>query len=128
MSNCIHFIGGAKVVLSKKDVSIPHLRALIANAKQFEYHTSPTKEDGDRNIAWYFLRDNTFFEGDESVVIHVGEGRSIHTNRDFQGLLSVLAPIMKREKQHMFRITDEFDGHQTWYDLRVDFRQGRILR
>lgn len=128
MSNCIHFIGGAEVVLSKKDISIPHLRALVANAKGWDYQGSPTDEDGKRNIAWWFLRDNTFFEGEESVVIHVGEGRSIHTNRDFQHLLSLLAPIMKREKQHKFIITDEFDGHQQQFLLKVDFRQGKIIR
>lgn len=124
MSNCIYIVDNESVVFTPDEIDMDKFKALVASSKQWDCEGEYTEEIGKANSAWWFLEKNHFVIPGKGVMIEFGRGRSIHTNRDFKGLLWVLAPLMKKSKYHTFIITDEFDGHRQRFKVKVNFKEG----
>lgn len=65
------------------------------------------------NMVWYFLSKNVTFIKN-SMIIRFGQGRSIHTWRDFEALIIMINHFWRTMKtfNYRFMIYDEGDGYQ----------------
>jgi len=117
MSNCIDVVKGEKVVFFPDEIDIEKFKALVDSVANLP--KAPEEKDG--YYAWWFLQRNSAVD-QRGVVIRFGQGRSTHTNRDFDGTLLTLSKFMKKEKYHVFSVTDEGDGHRKVYTQTVKFK------
>ena len=124
MSNCIQLVDNESVVFTPDEIDVDAFKALVARSKQYDYKEPFTPEIGKANCAWWFLETNHFIVPGKGIMIEFGCGRSIHTWRDFRGLLSTLAPLMRKAKYHTFIATDEFDGFKKRFKIKLNFKEG----
>lgn len=126
MSNCIWFHQAQgktnKVVFLKDEIDVAGFKAMVATARDVKTGSTLTDEEVGAYYSWWFLQDNHIADA-RGVVIFFGEGRSTHTHRDFEGLMKVLQPFLKKPKYHTFCITDEFDGGQKMFFMDVEFKR-----
>jgi hypothetical protein len=127
MSNCITLHRNQKVVFLSDEIDVEGFKAMMATAKDRDYKKgSLTPEEVDAYYAFWFLRDCSFADR-RGVIICFGEGRSSHTNRDFEGTLKILSRLIKKPKYWRFVATDEFDGHKRAFWINVEFQRGVIV-
>ena len=124
MSNCIQLVDNESVVFTPDEIDVDAFKALVASSKKHDYKQPFTPEIGKANCAWWFLETNHHVIDGKGVMIEFGCGRSSHTWRDFRGLLSTLAPLMKKAKYHTFWASDEFDGFKDVFKIKLNFKVG----
>lgn len=124
MSNCIH-IKNNVLVLSDADVDREGFKTLVSSVVGLKCPPE-NSVDPKRNYAWWFLSENVVFEPGR-VTIHVGEGRSIHTWRDFKGTLALLAEYVRRPRTHVFQVADEYDGFKKYERYTVNLQTGERI-
>jgi hypothetical protein len=90
MSNCIDF-NSPPVRLTGMQIDVPALKALVEKVKDLE---KAPAEWGDENIAWWFL-SHAEFDGNKSVLIDFGNGRSTHTFRDFGATMLLIGRLAR---------------------------------
>ena len=74
--------------------------------RQHWNHSKESKDLAVEDFFCWFLKENTEYKKDK-VIIKFGEGKSSHTWRDFSQVINFFVPLMKKEKKHIFRISDE---------------------
>lgn len=108
MSNCIHILRG-DLRLKASHIDLPKLQALLNSVKGLE--KAPTGEDDEttrRYYAWWFLDGCTAIVANYTCIISFGNGRSIHTYRDFKGLVqSVLSHLARKDFDFKVLVQDE---------------------
>lgn len=126
MSNCIRILKGEEVCFFPDEIDIEGFKALMAKAKNHSSTdgTEWTREKGEQTMAWWFLSNSA--ADHRGVAIWFGCGRSSHTWRDFQGTLSVLKQFIKKPKTHRFTCSDESDGFEHPFKMKVEFQTGKI--
>jgi len=119
MSNCIFFHDSTEVVrFSPFDMSVMRMRSLLNDCPR---NLPDWEKDPINYNVWYYLKYNTTVNAD-GVFIAFGRGRSSHTWRDFRWLVNgILKPIMLRDKEHTFVMTDE--GYPGKFRCKVVFGQ-----
>lgn len=115
MSNCIDIRNGV-VTFHKSILNIPALKKLLDSVRDLK----EAPKDNQGYFAWWFLSQNTVIQGDYAF-IHFGAGRGSHSYRDFLGTLIHLKSFILRRKTHVFKYTDEQDGHQKVLTWKIDF-------
>lgn len=126
MSNCIWFHQAHgktnKVVFLRDDIDVAGFQKLVASGRDVKTGSTLTDEERGAYYAFWFLQGNSFADA-RGVIIHFGDGRSGHTWRDFEGLMAVLQPLLKKPKYHTFCVTDESDGGEQSSFMDVEFKR-----
>ena len=119
MSNCIEVHSTMAMPIAAIDVD----RLFRDIAKYNVLAEAPTNKHH-AYIIWWFLGLDNVYTDDKHLFINLGDHRSIHTFRDVQQTLNVLACYMYDNAQRVVLIqSDETDGfdkqYKATYDLEV---------
>jgi len=129
MSNCITIEMKKSVTFKPNEIDAVGLYKLIKEAEEKIKSGKDAVQDNidpKYKIAWWFLAQNTEFKRTGSVVIHFGEGRSSHTNRDFRATIYYLKDFVLKDKWHRFWISDEYDNYESICETCVNFKTEEI--
>ena len=88
MSNAIK-IKNNSVVFPAYTIDAEGLKKLIDESESSinDKNCTDPNADPDLKIAWWFLNKNTKIFDNGNVIVHFGDGRSQHTERDFQAFI-----------------------------------------
>lgn len=117
MSNCIDFLENYNVFFRADEINLPEITALLAHIPEEQ---PPIQETWNHvSLAWWFVVPNNKITS-TGIMIQFGQGRAIHSRRDFRALINgLINPLMLKKKEHIFVVKDE--GSDSKEKLKVIF-------
>jgi len=117
MSNTIQISGKYPLILPLAEIDTVALKQLM---KQHQNHNDPKVSDW---FCW-FVKDNMEITK-ANVQIYMGQGRSVHTSRNFQYTLNQIENLLRPGciVPYKVEISDESDGFQKYHSRTIFLRK-----
>lgn len=132
MSNCIDFAHTGNILAIHKDkLQWEALMSLLVQSKALKGSSEAAQaaHRGDYSLynAWWFLSEGAVTCTPTIITFRFGQGRSIHTWRDFRGSLEVIASYLKPgitiKRTFVFR---DLDAPTDFFEFPVTLTQGKV--
>lgn len=122
MSNCIKIYTTTVIPYDQ----FRNLRGLLSKVLTGKQAYDQGHHFGEESIPYWFLTPSNVRKTDDGLEIEFGEGRSMHTWRDFYATLIYISKYLKSDQTYMdVEMSDESDGFEAVYPAKFNFANPR---